>query len=57
MINLGSCGFCYKCHKPILSYEESLMIGNPILICKECEDRLARVNTEWNKAIKKEMEK
>ena len=52
---LGSCGFCYKCHKQILSREEFLMMGNPMLLCKECQEKIERLNIAWDKAFREEI--
>ena len=53
-IKMGSCGFCYKCHKQILSHEEFLMMGNPMLLCKECQEKIERLNIAWDKAFREE---
>ena len=40
---LGSCGFCYVCHKELMSITRAFEVGNPMLICKECEDEFRRL--------------
>ena len=54
VIILGSCGFSYKCHKQILSREEFLMIGNPMLLCRECQEKIEQLNIAWDKAFREE---
>ena len=52
---LGSCGFCYKCHKQILSHEEFLMMGNPMLLCNECQ-KYIELFKEFDKDLKEDKE-
>ena len=51
---MGSCGFCYVCHKQILSHEEFLMMGNPMLLCKECQEKIEQLNIACDKAFREE---
>ena len=53
---LGSCGFCYKCHKQILSHEEFLMMGNPMLLCNEWQ-KYIELFKEFDKDLKEDKEK
>ena len=40
---MGSCGTCYSCKKELVSVTKAFEMGNPILICKECEEKFRRL--------------
>ena len=40
--------------KPIITLDEFLMMGNPMLLCKECQEKIERLNTAWDKAFREE---
>ena len=57
---MGSCGFCYVCHKELMSITRAFEVGNPMLICKECEDKFKRLEPYMNNVMdlkSKEVEK
>ena len=49
------------CHKELMSITEAFKVGNPMLICKECEDKFRRLEPHMKDMLdiikSKEMEK